>query len=107
MTDYTRPPWKVDASEARYGDDGLYMGGMFIMDEDDETAIAELCGAMPPGETLANAALLAAAPDLLECCRNAESYIETPSDLTEEEMGYLLDDIRYAIAKATPKENHP
>ena len=57
-----------------------------------------------PDETLANARLIAAAPDLLEACRAARAIISEPGDydgLAWDEAEHLL---QIAIAKATGKE---
>ena len=50
--------------------------------------------------TKADARLIAAAPELLAACEAAQSCIETPGDLTEAEIGYVLEDLCIAIAKA-------
>lgn len=47
------------------------------------------------------AKLDAAAPDLLTALKAAESCIETPGDLTDAEIGHVLEDARAAIVKAT------
>lgn len=36
-------------------------------------------------------------PDLLAAMKAAESCIETPGDLTKDEIGYVLIDLRVAI----------
>ena len=53
-------------------------------------------------EALANALLVAAAPDLLAACQRADEWIRSGYD---GEAAYILDELCIAIAKATRKES--
>jgi len=81
---FTRGPWVIDASSPHRS--------LYIIGNDVHVATVPFIesGAM----TFANAKLIAAAPDLLEACAEAEKYI---SDTTPDGLGDML---RAAIAKA-------
>ncbi len=94
---HTPGPWKIDTESEtscckRYiqSSAGEYIGE--ISSDSGET------------ETVANARLIAAAPKLLEALKAAESYIETPDDLTPQDKTYLQDDIQIAITAAIGDE---
>jgi len=99
---HTPGPWKAN----------LYLGGAYAIDRiapngDRLATVATVCGAL---ETKANARLIAAAPDLLEACRNAERTIRRLCQMYNEEVDHIdeylessdknIKPIRKAIAKA-------
>lgn len=96
-TTHTPGPWRVDIF--RYNAPGREAVPTIVTPAD---AIAEACPLWCPddreAERLANARLIAAAPDLLAACQAALSQ------LTEEREEYLqadIDQLRAAIATAT------
>lgn len=106
---YTLGPWRV-GTKMKYGT--VWPDGIFTGPEDhDAIRIASVAG-LPMNRkleelmqdprndnSLANARLIAAAPDLLEALRIAENHLDH-SDKTDEGQ-YAIDIIRAAIEKAT------
>ena len=102
---HTKGPWKYIGWD----------GQMEIRTEDNqETGIAFLGnredGAIPNGQTRANAHLIAAAPELLEICEYMESILESiperilqyiEDDILDESIYFLM--IKNVIAKAKGK----
>lgn len=57
----TEGPYVVSQACVKYDHIGHYMEGILIKDAEDTTAIAEICGALPPLEAIGNATLLVSA----------------------------------------------
>lgn len=105
-TAHTPGPWAVHHIRA-YVVPSAHAARPIGAAEDDDCDLAtyaqEICAMHWPdrhrteNEVLANARLIAAAPEMLEALRRAERYI---SDDQPDEEGSLLKAIRAAIAKA-------
>ncbi len=86
---HTPGPWHVDG-EVHDDDLGHYVSGLHI--EQEYINIATICGGIPIHEAEANAALIAAAPDLLAACEairaacKANEWIELRGDL----IGHII-----------------
>ena len=89
---YTLGPWKVEGLETyAIGSHGHYQAGITI--EGDDNMIAELCGWQSEVEVIANAHLIAKAPEMLDLLKKIQSAGETPSDLTDQEHEDLWQDL--------------
>ena len=115
MGDYTEGPWRFDR---RIGMAAVYPGkprnciihahewaiytvsADRIYDEDDENRLDRY---EFDKEELANAQLIAAAPELLEACKSACDYYEMLERATSVEHP-VLSELRQAIAKAKGEE---
>lgn len=102
---YTQGPWKAKFGKAALNSDNLNAGGI-IGNDDVNQVVAEICNVydfeMVETERIdfdtmyANAALIAAAPDLLEALEVILGFGNTGEDMRE-----AKDIARAAIAKAT------
>ena len=90
MTEHTAGPWVVDGPTVNSESYDCY----YIRDKDG-TIIAEICEWGSSGEMQVDAALIAAAPELLSNCKAALAALEVYTD-----KGPALDSLREAIAKA-------
>jgi hypothetical protein len=95
MTTHTAGPWSVQTTKTRLGLDKLH-----IATRDNVTEIAIMRNTYAP-RTLANARLIAAAPDMLDAlCRIADG--QWPDNIAETEGTLAMREVaREAIAKAT------
>lgn len=106
MSKHTPGPWKVqslgnddiviDVDAGRFGIARLYAPTEFdsLRDPKDHA----LC---PAPEMLANARLIAAAPDLLEALRELYHCWDEPAEFVERELDAAMDKAHAALAAAT------
>lgn len=98
---HTRGPWRV--IPPRIG------ASITVYTADGQTPIATTCSNTSPktmemhrsGEVKANAALIAAAPELLDALIAIADQLERVGDTRQHKDGQFIDDAREAIAKAT------
>ena len=92
---HTPGPWAVfqnDSDEERLDINSLHPSGKGAF------FVAETIGGLADGEMEANARLIAAAPDLLQACEQAEHWLD--HDDGSAEPAEMLRVLRAAIAKA-------
>ena len=92
MARHTEGPWELDDSEKYYRRGAIRRNGMVVafMNDNWQPITAE--------ERLANARLIAAAPDMLEALRKVQGYFAPVTHVGDVQM---RDEVRAAIAKAT------
>lgn len=91
---HTPGPWAIDGCGSLGNLDVIYGSGRITMMECENDEISD-------DELFANAALIAATPDLLEALDRAEAFISGfEDDDTQEGVTEMLAAIRVAIAKA-------
>lgn len=93
----TPGPWQVVDTYQEYNSEGPQI----IVWDGDEQAAGPICdmgemGDMNYGESLANAKLIAAAPDLLEACLQMMFLIEKEGHL----LNFNVDIVRITLSKA-------
>lgn len=105
MSTHTPGPWYVYGTKQDQIADlerGLPVLVCAKQEDDDESSDIASCHNIDAGDmvAIANAALIAAAPELKDLLFHALHYIETPGDFTERERLELCQDIDNIIAKA-------
>ena len=103
MTQHTKGPWAIREQPLKYDELGHYMSGLVI--EQEYINVAEVCGAIPPIEAIANARLIAAAPNLLEDLKLALSQLQEVVDMNNpanwlDNSRAVIDSLNETIAKA-------
>lgn len=106
MNKHTPGPWRVDETKA-LGAYGVWTEYATHPGDDGAGYPSKICSVLQGGDRRisreqrdANAALIAAAPDLLEACRKILAWGVRANAFVEPEDGYLVDCLRAAIAKA-------
>lgn len=87
---HTPGPWHV----------GINPGPMVYDEHGEQIADCRAVG-YDNGGNMANAALIAAAPDLLEACKTAENWLGEYETGPDSGLHGLLEQLRAAIAKAS------
>lgn len=100
MTKHTPKPWYIDGHSVKVSKPEREFLG-----EGAPETICEMLSSVSPGETTANQVLIAAAPDLLEACKQSMSWLREyhtqMGDPMDEGVFGLADQLEAAIAKAT------
>lgn len=111
--EHTKGPWYIDNYFNDY-EDGIYMGGMHVKDENDGYNICEIWPITIKNEFEANARLIASAPDMLEALKatlarmnDLYDYLLERTGIVSDETVYLTDEVRKQAEKAIAKaEGH-
>jgi hypothetical protein len=92
MAEHTAGPWSFEGPDM--------FGDFNVLHPADCGAVAAVVNnGRPAGEVLANARLIAAAPDLLAACENVLAHARRHTDGTARLDAAWLDDVRAALAK--------
>lgn len=109
MSAHTPGPWSY-AELANKRSDGYIRAESVRQFEGAEKpiAIAKVCTVAPRDQVRANTRLIAAAPDLLAACQDAEEFLrpmdeQECSGFTGADLDAIMATLRAAIAKATGK----
>ena len=96
MSEYTPGPWQMH--DEFYCHEEIY-GNLDLVDGNVRGTL--VCEVSENDESFANARLIAAAPDLLEACKDAADAMSRMDCGEETRMGSALKKVCDAIAKAT------